>query len=100
MSDYVQKEEQFVNFSKIKENDVNQKGEQRKIPKLILATEKYDAKYDNENLLTLFDDIILARSLKNNADPYEKLSYAHGEDILTTTIKNGSELNNFDSIIF
>ena len=71
-----------------------------RIPKVLQATEEYDPIFDNENLLTLFDDIILSRSLDIDSKNYDKLPIQHGQEILENMLTTDEHLNNFESVVF
>ena len=105
IGEYVKGKDHYLRYyENVKQIHINEftkrnNAENGKLPKIIQATAEHTSVYDNENLLTLFDDIILARSIDNN-NKYEQLPITHGEDILQLLINEGNSLTNFESMIF
>ena len=99
---------QYDNIQKInmKENNQNDMENSKniykndRIPKVIQATSVYDPIFDHENLLILFDDIILARSLEDSTIEHEKLPIKHGIDIMDQIIQSGEDFGHFETLIF
>ena len=106
ISDYVNDNKDYENYMEniksIQYNSLNKdkNTEFSKVPKLIQATHTYQPAYDNDNLLILFNDIILARSLDDNDSAYEKLPAKHGEDIIENVLKDNNKMINFEWLIF
>lgn len=97
-----QKREYLDYFKNIKFlHNVNEETNFRaKIPKVINSTRDYSPLYDTENLLILFDDIILARSLENSKIEHEKLPIKHGEEIISLVLNDQQDIGQFETLIF
>mmetsp|Transcript_38424 Transcript_38424/g.44033 ORF Transcript_38424/g.44033 Transcript_38424/m.44033 type:complete len:133 (-) Transcript_38424:1478-1876(-) len=99
---FLDKEEQvgyMNNLKAIHENDFtkrNSSSSSNKVPKVIQASMAYEPIYDNENLLVLFDDIILSRSMEDPNEMYKNLPTKHGEDIMENVLSDTSRLINFE----
>ena len=106
ISDYISDNKDYDNYMEnirfINESDFRKKNKTKsnKIPKIVQATQNYQTGYDNDNLLVLFDDIILARSLEEAGSKYEKLPAKHGEDIIENVLKDSDKMINFEWLIF
>ena len=56
--------------------------------------------HDSDNILTLFDDIILARSLNDSKTEHENLPIKHGEDIISRIVEDSHNIGYFESLVF
>lgn len=92
----------YDNIKAIHVNEYSKRNgtEIKKLPKVITSSEIYSPMFDNENLLTLFDDIILARSLNDSKKEYESLPVKHGEDLLEFLLKDTKNMSHFECMIF
>jgi ankyrin repeat protein len=68
-------------------------------PKVVKSSSSYSPALDSENLLTLFDDIVLARSVEPSKE-FQAQPLMHFEELLESTVKGDGKMNNFESIIF
>ena len=90
------------NVKKIHINEYNRRNnfDSSKLPKIVQANASYEATFDNDNLLTLFDDIILARSIEHEENKYEHFAIKHFEELLENIVKVNQNFTNFESMVF